>query len=78
MLSRQFIKDNVVRFNRNVKRYMMPKKSSHITYIYAWFDELFSLALCGASPDDYFRYQFIERIGVSAENSLFGVREKNW
>lgn len=61
MLSRQFIKDNVVRFNRNVKRYMMPKKSSHITYIYAWFDELFSLALCGASPDDYFRYQFYRK-----------------
>lgn len=40
---------------------MMPKKSSHITYIYAWFDELFSLALCGASPDDYFRYQFYRK-----------------
>lgn len=78
MLSRQFIKDNVVRFNRNVKRYMMPKKSSHITYnmrglmsCLAWHCvERVRMTISDTS--------FIERIGVSAENSLFGVREKNW
>lgn len=62
MLSRDFIKDNVERFNRNIDRYILSGKTAHsYIYIYIWLDELLSLILCGASPDDYFRYQFYRK-----------------
>lgn len=58
MLSFDFIKENIERFNTNIERHI--GKSIYI-YIYIWIDEMLSLMLFGASPDDYFRYQFYRK-----------------
>lgn len=42
-------------FNENIKRFLSGN------YIRAWIDAAFSFAFFGASPDDYFRYEFYRK-----------------
>lgn len=58
MISQQFIHENIIRFNANISRFLGKKEN---IYIKTWIDEILSFVLFGASPDDYFRYEFYRK-----------------
>lgn len=51
----KLIKENIVRFNANIKRFIGKR------FVLTWLDEVFSSIIFGASPDDYFRYEFYRK-----------------
>lgn len=51
----KLLKERFDLFNANTKNFY------HGRYFHAWIDELFSLLLFGASPDDYYRYEFYKK-----------------
>ena len=51
----QFLKENILRFNANSKRFL-PNRM-----IPPYVDEILSFCFFGASPDDYFRYEFYKK-----------------
>ena len=51
----KLIKENIARFNRNIKRFIGKRT------VLPWLDEIISFAVFGASPDDYFRYEFYKK-----------------
>lgn len=59
MLSSGFIKENIKRFHANIDRHI--GRNRILLHIGAWLDEMLSFVVFGASPDDYFRYQFYRK-----------------
>lgn len=51
----KLIKKRVIRFNSNIKCFIGGR------YLLTWIDEIFSFLAFGASPDDYFRYEFYKK-----------------
>lgn len=51
----KLIKENIVRFNANIERFIGKR------YVLTWLDEIFCFIVFGASPDDYFRYEFYRK-----------------
>ena len=52
---RALLKERFDLFNSNTRRFF------HGHYVRAWADEIFSLLVFGASPNDYYRYQFYKK-----------------
>lgn len=70
MVDFEFVRSNVIRFNRNVQEYLNGR------YIKAWCDEIYSMFRFGCSPDDYFRYEFYRKSKFEKDKFITWRRSK--
>lgn len=68
--TRTLIHERFELFNSNTKRYFCGK------YLHAWLDECFSFLMFGASPDDYYRYQFFKKSFSERNQFITFLRSK--
>lgn len=71
MINFEFLRNNIIRFNRNVHDHFNGR------YIRAWCDEIYSLIRFGCSPDDYFRYEFYRKSKFERDKFITYRRSKS-
>ncbi len=72
------IKERIHLFNQNIKKYNTINYCGFapLLYVRFWVDEIFSFFFFGASPDDYFRYEFYRKSLSERNNFITFLKSK--